>query len=124
MNPLMQYLKDTRAELRHVAWPTRTQTIVYTVLVAALSVGVALYLGFFDFLFTTGLSRALNALPQPPAVQVQTEPATVPTNTQPTAPTTNTPPANTVPQGALNLVPGTPSTQTTPAPTTKTAPKK
>lgn len=58
-----QYLKDTRGELKHVAWPTRTQTIVYAVLVAAISIGIALYLGLFDFLFTTGLSRLLAVLP-------------------------------------------------------------
>ncbi len=59
-----QYLRDTRMELRHVAWPTRTQTIVYAVLVAAISIGVALYLGLFDFLFTSGLARLLAVLPQ------------------------------------------------------------
>lgn len=58
-----QYLRDTRGELRHVAWPTRTQTIVYAVLVAGISIGIALYLGFFDFVFTTGLSNLLNHLP-------------------------------------------------------------
>lgn len=56
-----QYLKDTRAELRHVAWPTRTQTILYTFFVAAISILTALYLGFFDFLFTSTLSRVVNA---------------------------------------------------------------
>ena len=70
-----QYLNDTRAELRHVAWPTRAQTIVYTVLVAALSIGVALYLGFFDFLFTTGLARILNVLPQSNPVTITEQPA-------------------------------------------------
>lgn len=63
MSGFGQYLKDTQGELRHVAWPTRAQTIVYTILVALVSIGVALYLGFFDFIFTTGLSRTLNALP-------------------------------------------------------------
>lgn len=70
-----QYLKDTRAELRHVAWPTRSQTIIYTVLVAALSVAVALYLGFFDFVFTTGLSRAISVLPQSNPITVTQQPA-------------------------------------------------
>lgn len=60
----LQYLKDTRGELRHVAWPTRLQTIVYTVIVMLLSLFVALYLGFFDYIFTTGLGRALEFLPQ------------------------------------------------------------
>lgn len=60
----IQYLKDTRGELRHVAWPTQTQTIIYTILVIALSILVALYLGFFDYVFTTTLSRGLEFLPQ------------------------------------------------------------
>ena len=66
-----QYLQETRAELRHVAWPTRTQTIVYTILVASISVGISLYLGLFDFIFTTGLARVVGSLPTatPPIVQ-------------------------------------------------------
>ncbi len=60
---IIQYLKDTRGELHHVAWPTRLQTIVYTVIVVLLSIFIALYLGFFDFIFTTGLSRALHFIP-------------------------------------------------------------
>ena len=56
-------MKETQGELRHVAWPTQLQTIVYTILVAAISVGIALYLGFFDFLFTTGLKNILSDLP-------------------------------------------------------------
>ena len=59
-----QYIKDTRGEMRHVAWPTRTQTVVYTVLVIGLSLFIAAYLGFFDYIFTTGLGRVLQFLPQ------------------------------------------------------------
>jgi preprotein translocase SecE subunit len=65
-----QYLKDTRSELHHVAWPTRNETIVYTILVAGISVFVALYLGLFDFLFTSGLSRALSLTGNTSPVQV------------------------------------------------------
>ena len=60
----LQYLKDTRGELNHVAWPTRTQTITYTILVMVLSILISLYLGFFDYIFTTGLARTLEFLPQ------------------------------------------------------------
>ncbi len=76
-----QYLKDTRAELRHVAWPTRTQTIVYTILVAAISIGVALYLGLFDYLFTSALTRVIGAVPESsqPAIQVETTPVSTTT---------------------------------------------
>ena len=58
-----QYLKDTQGELRHVAWPTRLQTIVYTILVTLISIGVSLYLGLFDYLFTSGLAQFLEILP-------------------------------------------------------------
>ena len=70
-----QYLKETQGELRHVAWPTRTQTIVYTVLVALISIAVALYLGLFDYIFTSGLTRIVGVLPAAPA---QTEQTTTP----------------------------------------------
>ena len=78
-NGFIQYLQDTRAELRHVAWPTRMQTIVYSVLVTAVSVAVALYLGLFDFLFTTGLARFVEALPQTAPTQ-QTDTSTAATS--------------------------------------------
>jgi len=59
-----QYIKDTQGELRHVAWPTRFQTIIYTILVAVLSIAVALYLGLFDYIFTGTLARFLQVLPE------------------------------------------------------------
>lgn len=47
----MQYLKDTKAELKHVTWPTQRQAAVYTVLVILISGFTALYVGLFDHLF-------------------------------------------------------------------------
>ena len=76
MSGIGQYLKDTQGELRHVAWPTRTQTIVYTVLVFAISVFVAFYLGLFDFLFTSGLTRTIEALPNSSPIQITQQVAT------------------------------------------------
>ncbi len=66
---LLTYFKETQAELRHVAWPTRTQTVVYTILVGAISIFVALYLGFFDYLFTTTLARLAGVAPAPAATE-------------------------------------------------------
>ncbi len=70
----IQYLKDTRGELHHVAWPTQVQTIVYTILVVLVSIFVALYLGLFDFHFTTGLARFLNVLPQENPITITQQP--------------------------------------------------
>lgn len=56
MNKLIAYLKDTRAELTHVSWPTRKQAFIYTALVVAISVTVSLFLGLVDFIFSRGLN--------------------------------------------------------------------
>ena len=65
---LGQYIKDTRSELNHVAWPTRVQTIVYTILVVVISILVSLYLGVCDFLFTNGLGKLVEMVPAAPQV--------------------------------------------------------
>ncbi len=56
MNRLINYLKDTRAELAHVTFPTQKQAITYTALVITISLIAALFLGFADF----GFSRILS----------------------------------------------------------------
>ena len=53
------YLKDTRAEFKHVKWPTRSQAIWYSVAVIIISIVMAYFLGAFDFLFQSGLSKLL-----------------------------------------------------------------
>ncbi len=73
---VFSYFKETQAELRHVAWPTRVQTIVYTTLVIAISIFIALYLGFFDFLFTSTLARLAGVQPAAPIEQTTTPTAT------------------------------------------------
>ncbi len=47
-----QYFKDVRAELKHVSWPSRTQTIAYTAVVVGVSLGTAIYLGLLDYVFS------------------------------------------------------------------------
>lgn len=91
-NNIIQYLKDTRGELRHVAWPTQSQTIVYTVIIAGISIFVALYLGLFDYIFTSGLGKVLDVIPQTNPVTVTQTPvvATTTASTPLPAPTFNT----------------------------------
>ncbi len=56
---LKEYLQETRAELKHVSWPTRKQAIAFTVIVIFISVGTSLYLGLFDFLFSAILKKII-----------------------------------------------------------------
>ncbi|HMP67610.1 MAG TPA: preprotein translocase subunit SecE [Candidatus Paceibacterota bacterium] len=49
---LINYIKETKSELKHVSWPTRKQAIIYTILVIIISIIVAIYVGLFDYLFT------------------------------------------------------------------------
>ncbi|MCD5382111.1 MAG: preprotein translocase subunit SecE [Candidatus Pacebacteria bacterium] len=55
MSRFINYLKDTKAELQHVSWPTQTQAVVYTALVIIISIVIAAFLGALDYVFTTGL---------------------------------------------------------------------
>lgn len=81
-----QYLRETRAELKHVAWPTRTQTVVFTTLVIGLSIAAAVYLGVFDYIFSEGVGQLLDISPAPQTNPVSIEQATstqfqIPTST-------------------------------------------
>ncbi len=60
MSKITEYLKETRAELKHVIWPSRSQTLYYTLIVIVLSVLIAYYLGVFDFIFSRGLEKIIS----------------------------------------------------------------
>jgi preprotein translocase SecE subunit len=57
MNRFVNYLKDTRAELEHVSWPTRHQSLVATGVVIIVSLITAIFLGFFDYIFSLILQK-------------------------------------------------------------------
>ena len=42
-------------EMKHVSWLTKKQTIMFSVLVIIISLAVAAYLGFFDYILSLGL---------------------------------------------------------------------
>lgn len=60
MNKTLEYLKEVRVELKNVTWPTKNQTLFFTIAVLIVSVFVAYFLGFFDTLFSTGLEKFLS----------------------------------------------------------------
>lgn len=55
---ILKYLKETKSELKEVSFPSTSQTIMYTVIVVAVSIIVAVTLGLTDF----GLREALTKL--------------------------------------------------------------
>ncbi len=57
-NKLVKYFYEAKEELEKVTWPTRKETIMSTLIVIAVSVGTAVFLGALDF----GLNKGLSAL--------------------------------------------------------------
>lgn len=49
---MLDYIRDTKAEFKHVKWPTRREAIAYAVIVVLFSLATAIVLGAFDFAFS------------------------------------------------------------------------
>ncbi|HEY4506912.1 MAG TPA: preprotein translocase subunit SecE [Candidatus Paceibacterota bacterium] len=57
MSKLNVFLKDVRTELGRVVWPTKKQTIQYTLVVVVVSLVVAAFLGVLDYVFAFLLNK-------------------------------------------------------------------
>ncbi len=49
---IINYFKETKTELTHVNWPSRRQSIIFSVVVAIVSLVLAFFLGIFDLVFS------------------------------------------------------------------------
>lgn len=49
---ITEYIRQTKTEMAHVNWPSRQDTIRYTVLVILVSLATAALLGLSDFVFS------------------------------------------------------------------------
>ena len=49
---IVRYLRETRAELRKVTWPTRDEALNLTYIVVGVTLAFAVFLGLFDWIFT------------------------------------------------------------------------
>ena len=56
---LFIYLKQTKTEVKKINWPTREQTIRYSLIVIAISLTVAFFLGGLDFVFSSILKAVI-----------------------------------------------------------------
>ncbi len=52
MEKAISFLKEAKAELLKVSWPTREQLVRNTVAVVVVSIGVAVFLGALDSVFS------------------------------------------------------------------------
>jgi preprotein translocase SecE subunit len=59
MQKITGFIKEVRLEMVHVKWPTRQETIWLTGIVVIVSFAIAYLLGFFDFAFSSGLTKLL-----------------------------------------------------------------
>ncbi len=50
-NRIITFLKESRVELKKVRWPTREETIRYTMSVILISAALAIFLGGLDYIF-------------------------------------------------------------------------
>lgn len=49
---IAEYIKQTKVEMSHVVWPSRNQTVSFTLMVIAVSLLTAILLGVSDFVFS------------------------------------------------------------------------
>lgn len=54
---LVDYLRDTKGELKHVNWPSRRTAIGFTLTVILISIFVGFGLGVLDYGFTSIVKR-------------------------------------------------------------------
>ena len=59
MNKAFSFVKEAYGELKKVSWPSRKQTINYTIVVIVASVVVAIFLGALDMFFSSLVERFL-----------------------------------------------------------------
>ncbi|MDO8500132.1 MAG: preprotein translocase subunit SecE [bacterium] len=57
LEKFITFLKEARIEIKKVIWPTRQNTIQYTIAVILISLGIAGFLGGLDFIFTYILNK-------------------------------------------------------------------
>lgn len=52
LKKILNFLVESKTELKKVKWPTLKETLQYTLIVIIISVVVAIYLGGLDYIFS------------------------------------------------------------------------
>lgn len=59
LEKIKNYFKEVKVEMAKVKWPTKNETINYTMVVIGVSITVAMFLGAMDYFFGLGLNYFL-----------------------------------------------------------------
>ena len=59
MKSIVTFFSEVKSELSKVTWPKRKEVVRLTSIVVVVSLIVGLYVGGFDYLFTTVLTKIL-----------------------------------------------------------------
>lgn len=59
LNKLINYFKESKTELKKVSWPSRQETITHTALVIGISLGIAVFFGFLDYVLALGVEKLI-----------------------------------------------------------------
>jgi preprotein translocase subunit SecE len=62
-NFIISYLKETRAELRKVHWPSQQEARALTLVVMAVTIAMAAFLGILDYVFDRLIAGVINLNP-------------------------------------------------------------
>jgi preprotein translocase subunit SecE len=56
---IVRYLREVKSEMKKVTWPSRQETLHYTLIVIGISVVMALFLGGMDYLFNLAIKQLI-----------------------------------------------------------------
>lgn len=60
MNAFVTYLKNVRAELSHVVWPPRRQSLTHLVLIILIAAITAAFIAVLDYFLTRGVGMLIS----------------------------------------------------------------
>ena len=56
---ISNYIRESIAELKKVAWPSKKQTVNYTLLIIGISLILAFFIGLIDFVLSLGVEKVI-----------------------------------------------------------------
>lgn len=56
---ISNYIRESIAELKKVTWPTKKQTVNYTLLIIGISLAVAFFIGVIDYILSLGVEQVI-----------------------------------------------------------------